>query len=141
MLYRRNVEKIASYETLSELDQDYPVQCLRKVRWEADVFYDAYEAIYLGEEKILIDVFHMDKTKWFSRILNFSVESPEFSGLLIGDSLFEKVMVIDPLGDYLFLYTGRGEPRVSRHYFRSGYMIEITYDEQFDIETIERRLI
>ncbi len=65
----------------------------------------------------------------------------DFNLLSIGQQLAD-VKMLDPKGDYIFLYTGRADiPRVSTHYTSDGYLITITYDDNNIISKIDFELI
>lgn len=119
---------------INQLNAEYPIQCLRKND-------SHYQVVYRGNQKILIVVFDLNGDKILSEIYNISEISSAFDVLSVGHNLCE-VQKIDPLGDYTFLYTGRSDsPRISYHYTSDGYIIQITYDDENDIITIEKCLI
>lgn len=70
--------------------------------------------------------------------LPVSVESKHFESINIGESI-DNVQKIDPLGDYIFLYTGRNDfPKISTHYTSDGYIIGIHYDEDYHVIKIDK---
>lgn len=119
---------------INQLNAEYPIQCLRKVD-------SHYQAVYRGNQKILIVVFDLSGIKILSKIYNISVIASDFNALSIGQSICE-VQKIDPKGDFTFLYTGRNNaPQISYHYTSDGYIIQITYNDENDIIDIDKDLI
>ena len=64
----------------------------------------------------------------------------DFDRVAVGQSL-DEVRAFDPNGEYIFLYTGSGTPRVSSHYTKDGYCITIEYDVSNTIISINKGLI
>lgn len=105
---------------LSELNDLLPIKCLRKTA-------EGYSAIYAIDEAIEILFFDEEgqfigktKQKW-------SAPKKVFDTIQKGDSL-DRIMSIDPNGNYLFLNTGHNEPMNSFHYTEDGYYIVIKYE-------------
>lgn len=119
---------------MSELDQLYPIECLREVN-------GIYRASYQGVEKVAILLFDHDGNKIVGNIYNAQKRKSDFEELVEGQSL-EDVQKIDPKGNYLFLYTGRNDtPKLSSHYTKDGYLITIGYDATNIIISIQEELI
>ena len=127
--------ELASFSgSMNELNTKYPVECLR----EDD---GMYRVSYLGERGIAVLLFDDSGNKISGKIYGAQSVKLDFNGLIKGQSL-DEVMVIDPDGEYLFLYTGRSDtPKVSSHYTKDGYLITIEYDTSNAITSISERLI
>jgi hypothetical protein len=120
--------------SLSELNQKYPVECLRVTETMKSV-------VYLSEHNIVFVYF--DRNGNQSAISNkygLKHTSAEFMTLQIGDTLTD-VMEFDPDGSYLFLYTGVKSPRGSTHCTKDGYLVLISYDEHSIITSIDIHMI
>ena len=129
------LNKINAYGgTINQLNSEFPIQCLRAVK-------SGYQAVYRGDQKILIIVFGLNGDKILSKIYNISKTSSVFDGLTVGYTL-DETQKLDPLGDYTFLYTGRNDiPYVSYHCTHDGYIIQISYDNNNTITAIEKNMI
>ena len=99
------------------------------------IAYGQYQVAHYGKESVAITLFDEEKNFLFGKIYNCTLNSNAFDHLQIGDSL-DAVMDLDPDGDYIFLQTGRGSPRVSKHYTLDKSEILITYDETLRIVDI-----
>ena len=120
--------------SLNELNEEYPVECLR----EED---GIYRVSYLGEERIAVLQFDSSCKKLSGNVYSARLKINDFGNLVIGQSLAE-VKTIDPNGVYLFLYTGRSDtPKVSSHYTKDGYFISIEYDASNIIISISKKMI
>lgn len=120
--------------SISELNVQYPIQCLREDN-------GTYRVSYLGDEKVAILLFDDSGNRILGNIYSAQQLKSDFSGLVKGQAL-EKVRAIDPNGEYLFLYTGRNDtPKVSSHYTKDGYLITIEYDASNTIIGIKQELI
>lgn len=115
--------------TLSELDDKYPVECLRKDN-------STYRASYLGDDSILVLFFDDLGERTGGFVYNISPPRASFATLSIGQSVLD-VKSFDPNGSYLFLYAGSSEiPHESMHFTEDGYMITIEYDQSIDPKII-----
>ena len=120
--------------SIDELNNNYPIECLRKEK-------GIYRAAYLGNECVVILLFDKDGNSLSAKKHRTQLIKNDFSSLKIGDSL-EEVRLIDSDGEYLFLYTGRNDvPKVSYHYTQDGILITIEYNESNTIISINEELI
>lgn len=126
------LEQIRIFDgNINELNDKYPIQCLRRVD-------AAYSIVFLSEERILMAIYDDRGNKLFCNIFNLSKEVAAFEHINIGDTI-EKVKNVDPLGEYLFLYTGRNDiPHNSKHYTSDGFCIQISYDENNVVTSIDK---
>ena len=129
------LSKIVEFNgSIDELNDQYPIECLRKDN-------DTYRVAFLGDESIVVLLFDNYGNRLFGNIYNTHLLKSDFEGLIKGQSL-EEVRRIDPNGEYLFLYTGRNDtPKVSSHYTKDGYLITIKYDISNIIININEKLI
>lgn len=120
--------------SLSELNIQFPIECLRED-------HGTYRVSYLGDGSIAMLWFDESGNKLWGRIYSAQQIKSDFDRLVIGESLKE-VRMIDPKGDYLFLYTGRNDtPKVSLHCTKDGYLITIEYDASNTIISINEELM
>lgn len=129
------INRINEYEcTMFELNEIYPIECIRETE-------NGYRVTYWGEKCILELFFDKNGSKINGKICIALKSKYDFEKLVVGKSL-QDVRILDPKGDYLFLYTGRNDiPKVSTHYTKDGYLIKITYDEKNQITRIDEELI
>lgn len=107
--------------SINELDDKYPIECVRKVK-------SAYRVSYLGDFCIAVIIFDGSGDKILGKVHSAKLLKSDFAGLAVGQSL-DYVRKIDPEGEYIHLYTGRNDtPRISTHYTNDGYLITIEYD-------------
>ena len=97
---------------------------------------DGNLVIYRGNTMILMLIFDSYGNKLSSNFYDMALEKSAFDTICIGSSLSE-VQTLDPKGQYLFLYTGTGEPRVSTHCTSDGFLINITYGKNNIVENID----
>lgn len=129
-----DLQKIVNFNgSLTELNAQYSIKCKREINQQ-------YRAAFRGETKIAILYFDKDGNKVFSKAYQWSVKKECFDKLQKGDSL-DKVIQIDPDGEYLFLYTDRNDFHSSVHFTTDGYLITIDYDEKNTIKSIDIELI
>ncbi len=120
--------------TINELDTRYTIECVRKIE-------NGYRVAYCGEFSIGIIIFNNNGKRILGNIYSATQSKSSFNVLSVGQSL-ENAKIIDPKGDYIFLYTGRNDtPKISTHYTNDGYIIKITYDDKNLITNIETELI
>lgn len=120
--------------SIDELNAQYPIECLREDN-------STYRAAYLGNESIAVLLFDNYGNKLLGRVYSIQLLKSDFDSLKEGQSL-EEARIIDPNGEYLFLYTGRNDtPKVSSHYTKDGYLITIEYDASNAIISINKNLI
>ena len=120
--------------TLNQFNTKYPIECLRKNG-------DFYRASYLGNESVAIVLFDNSYNKITGKIYSTALYKSEFERLEKGQ-LLSDVMIIDPDGEYMFLYAGRNDiPKVSTHYTKDGYLITVEYDDSNTIVSISEELI
>ena len=120
--------------TINELNAQYPIECIRKVK-------GGYRVSYLGDLSVAVIFFDNVGSKILGRVYSMVRLKSEFSDLTKGQSI-ETVQKIDPTGEYLFLYSGRNDlPRISTHYTRDGSLITIEYDSSRMILDIKEELI
>ncbi len=126
------LDKINTYDgTINQLNSEFPIQCLRTVKSE-------YQAVYRGDQKLLIIVFGLNGDKVLSKIYNVSKISSIFDGLTAENTL-DEIQKLDPLSDYTFLYTGRNDIACVSYYCTyDGYMIQISYNDNNAITAIEK---
>ena len=120
--------------TLEEMHAKYPIQCLRDKS-------NRYRASYRSESDVLIIYFDLEGEKTFSYKRPLSKPtSSEFLELEIGQHLNE-VMEFDENGDYIFLYSGSTKIKISSHFTLDGYLIELTFDDDYKLKSIYYELI
>lgn len=120
--------------SMDELNSKYPIECLRKDD-------GMYRASYLGDGSIAVVLFDNAGNRLLGNIYSTQLLKSDFDGLVKGHLLGE-VRVIDPDGEYLFLYTGRKDtPKVSSHYTKDGYLITFEYDDKNTIISVREELI
>lgn len=120
--------------TMEELNEQYPIECLRKVG-------NTYRVSYLGNDSVAVILFDSRENKILGRVYSLHLTKADYNGLAIGQSL-EIVQKTDPNGEYLFLYTGSDNaPKISTHYTKDGYLIAVEYDEGNTITRITTSLI
>ena len=121
-------------ESISKLDSQYPIECLREHN-------QSYRVSYLGDKKVVILIFDDSGNKILGNIYNMQKLKSDFEELIVGQPL-QYVQKIDPHGEYLFLYTGRNDiPKISTHCTKDGYLITIEYDDSNTIISITEELI
>jgi len=120
--------------TLGEMHTKYPIQCLREKHY-------GYRASYRSESDVLIIYFDLEGEKTFGYKRPFSKRtSSEFLELEVGQHL-DEVMEFDESGDYMFLYSGDSKIKMSVHFTLDGYLIELTFDDDYKLESIHCALI
>lgn len=120
--------------SLNELNNKYPIECLREDN-------GMYRVSYLGDESVVIFVFDGSGNRLLGSTYSTQLLKSDFDKLVKGQSV-DKVRAIDPNGEYLFLYTGRNDtPKVSSHYTKDGYLITIEYDVSNVITSMNEKLI
>lgn len=120
--------------SINELNHEYPIECLREDN-------GTYRASYLGDGSVAVLIFDDSGDKLLSNIYKTELLKSNFVELVRGKSL-EDVRVIDPDGEYLFLYAGRNDtPKVSSHYTKDGYLITIKYDDLNTVTSINEEMI
>ena len=131
---RPQLEEIAQYSgNLNELNDSYPIECLRKKG-------DTYRVSFWGEDSLAILIFDSEGNKSFGKVYTQSPVAAEFNAVLPGKTV-EDVKLIDPEGEYLFLYTGRNDYPYSTHYTRDGYFVIVEYDSTNTVIAITKELI
>ena len=125
---------IAQFQgTMKELNVEYPMECVREMN-------GIYRVSYLGQSKIATIIFDEKGNILIGNVYDTVKRNSDFEDLLIGQSL-DEVKKFDPNGGYLFLYTGKNNPRISTHYTLDGYLISIEYDDKNRVIDIKRELI
>ena len=129
------LSEIADFNgSLSELCEKYPAECLRKADGE-------FRVSYLGEESVAVVRFDAVGKKLYGHVYGTKLLKSDFDKLKPGSTL-DDVRIIDPDGEYLFLYTGRNDiPRLSSHYTKDGWLITVMYDDSNTVTSIEAELI
>ena len=119
--------------TFEELNGKYGAECVRKTS-------DGYRVSFLGESSFAIIYCDESGNIKMGEVYSAERHQADFMDLLIGQALND-VQGIDPNGSYLFLYTGRNDPRISTHCTIDGYIIHIKYDEKNTIVDISKELL
>lgn len=120
--------------TMEKLNEQYPIECLRKVG-------NDYRVSYLGSDSVALIYFDSHENKIFGRVYSTYLKKADFDSIAIGQSL-ESLQKTDPYGEYLFLYTDSDKaPRISTHCTKDGYLITVEYDEENTIKSIIKSLI
>lgn len=120
--------------SLSELNTQYPIECLRK---DSGV----YRVSYLGDGSVAVLLFDDSGNRIWGKIYNTNLLKSDL-GRLVKGQLLEEVKAIDPNGEYLFLFTGKNDtPKVSTHYTKDGYKVTVEYDDSNTIINIKEELI
>ena len=119
---------------MTELRELYPFECVRKVG-------DNYRVSFLGNDCVAIIIYDNCGNKIIGDIFNLYCVKSDFTDLRTGQ-LLNDVQIIDPQGEYLFLYTGRSDsPKISTHYTKDGYLISVEYDDNNTILSVVTELI
>ena len=96
---------------------------------------------YLGNDSVAVIYFDGSDYNIFVRVYSLYLTKADFNELATGQ-LLDSVQKIDPLGEYLFLYTGSNDaPKISTHYTKDGYSITVEYDEGNTILSVTTSLI
>ena len=120
--------------TLEEMHAKYPIQCLREKS-------NRYRASYRSESDVLIIYFDLEGKKTFSLKWPFSKRtSSELLELEVGAYVYD-IMEFDENGDYIFLYSGSTKIKISSHFTLDGYLIELTFDDDYKLKSIYSVLI
>ena len=128
-LERINQENALRRDSISDLEKTCDVQYVDK---------DSPDriAVVTGETQVLVIHFNEDGKMQSQEMRPVSPASAEFEALSAKDPI-NSVMEIDSNAQYGFLFSGRNDsPRLSYHYTRDGYCIEITYDDNYEIANI-----
>lgn len=116
--------------TINELNSRYPVECVRKIN-------HLYQILYLGDSTVAIMTYDNLGNKVSGKLYDAKLKKSDYEDLTNGMSINE-VKMIDPNGEFLFLYSGRNDsPKISTHYTSDGYLIIIEYDEKNIIKNID----
>lgn len=119
---------------VSELNQKYPIECLRSDG-------EFYRVVYLGACEAAVIVFDEAGNKVLSNIYSAENHKSDFAELKEGQPL-DFVKTIAPNGDYTFLHSGRNDvERNSVHYTDDGYIVTVGYDNSNKIISINYDLI
>ena len=128
-------------KTLSEVNDKYEIECLRKVD---DIYYAIFNTI---DDCTLYLLFsndhgfdeHADDYVVVSYLfLKEPCYSYSFSSLVVNESSIDDVKKIDPLAQYI-IGTGRTDFNdCSFHYTMDGFAITIKYNESQLVESIEK---
>ena len=118
--------------SIHELNNLYKIECIRETSY-------GYRIMYRSDTQIA-EVWVQNERITGGWIYNISENCVAFNAITVGQTI-DDVKEIDPYGSYLFLYSGRGEPRESRHYTLDGFLIIIEYDEQYRVSNIQTALI
>ena len=120
---------------LEEMHKKYPIQCLRENS-------NKYRVSYRSESDILVISFDLvDGRKRFSLKWPFSKRtSSELLELEVGAYVYD-IMEFDENGDYYFLSAGDSKTKISTHYTLDGYLIELTFDDDYKLKSIYSVLI
>ena len=120
--------------SMNELNTKHPIECLRQDN-------GTYRVSYLGDGSIAVLLFDDSGNRLSGNIYSTLLLKSDFDSLVKGQ-LLDEVRLIDPNGEYLFLYTGRNDtPKVSSHYTKDGYLVTIEYDVSNVIISINEELI
>lgn len=123
--------------TMSEYDKAYHSYYVKKI----DDEYGVYRVFYKVNNCLAVVYFDADGNKLFGDKYNANTLKADFSNIEKGQNI-DRVLQIDPNGEYKFLYTGRNDsPKISHHYTKDGYFITIQYNEEFNILSIQEELI
>ena len=124
-----NQESVMERGSLSDLEKTCDVQYVDRTSPEKT-------AVVAGETQVLVVQYDEDGKMRSQKILSISPASEEFEALSAEDPI-NSVIAVDPAADYGFLFSGRNDDsKLSYHYTRDGYCIEITYDSNYQITDI-----
>lgn len=127
-------EIVESSKSLTELNERYPVVCLRDSN-------GYFRVTYPGKNQVAVLLFDADGNPVLAGIHTTSVKKSDFESLTVGNTL-ANVRLMDPDGDFSFLYTGRTDiPRTSTHYTQDGWLVTVTYDDSDHIVEITSELL
>ena len=130
----QQLNEIVSFGKLDDLNEHYPIECVRKRD-------GIYRVSYLGGEQIAVVTFDVYGNKISGKVYSAQLSKAEFDAVKAGQTLSD-VQALDSDGDYLFLYSGRNDlERISYHYSKDGYLISIKYDTDNTILSVTEELI
>lgn len=117
-----------------ELNEQYPIQCVRQDR-------DDYRIVYRSEDAVLLIYFDQNGEKLVSEKRKLSKIKSDFDNVKEGQSI-DEIKQLDDSGDYIFLYTGRIDvKKISSHYTCDGYLIQISYNDDLCVESVQTEFI
>lgn len=102
-----------------------------------------YTTIFQTEKGMVLVSFDAQQVYSHAQILRIAqgISEKEMDNIAIGSHL-EDVMLIDPDGEYLFLYTSSSDvPLISQHLLENGVQYTFFYDEEFHIISIKRSIL
>lgn len=119
-------------KTVDQLNDEYPIDCLRKDD-------DGCHVIYQGSYRILVLQFNEDgtwrKTDKLHSLYRLTETRGKFDELKEGDAV-SKVQKTDPTAYFPFLVDKTSTDLESNHYTDDGYHTTIRYDEKFKITSV-----
>ena len=119
---------------IHKYNREYPIECVRNSIY-------GYRVVYRGSSHIALIWFDADGQKTHAQLVELQHTAADFMEIAPGETL-ERVRATHPEGEYLFLYTGRNDaPRISTHYTVDGYIVRISYDLNYEVESITTELI
>ncbi len=120
---------VNSNMSLRDLNNAYPVEHIKEENGVSRV-------VFIGNDHIAVLVYDNLGNKLLGKKYEIRLHKSDFIKLSKGMPI-EKVMDIDPHGEYLFFETGRNDiPKQSTHFTKDGYIIIIEYDNMFRIKKI-----
>lgn len=120
--------------SLQELNDHYPIECLREVN-------DLYRVSYWGNNHVAVLCFDNSENWLWGKVYSVQRVNADFDNLIKGQSSKE-VMTMDPDGEYVLFYVEREDVSLeSTHYTKDGYIVTIKYDTARTIISINQELI
>lgn len=131
----KQLQEIANdYGTLGKLNAKYRIECIREDN-------GMYRVSYLGEDGVAVIWYGETGERLWGNVYKTQLLKNDFDGIKKGQTL-DDVRMVDPNGEYLFLYAGRNDlPRKSVHYTKDGYCISIWYDNSNIISSMIEELL
>lgn len=129
------LQKICALKgNIHKYNREYPIECARNS-------INGYRVVYRGSSHMALIWFDADGEKIHAQLVELQHAAADFMEIELGETL-ETVRSTYPEGVYLFLYTGRNDtPRISSHYTVDGYIVYISYDVNYVVESITTELI
>ena len=119
---------------IHEYNRAYPIECIRNS-------VNGYRVIYRGSSHIALIWFDEAGEKIYTQLVELRNTAADYMEIELGETL-ETVRSMYPEGVYLFGSTGRNDaPRISSHYTIDGYIVYISYDSNYEVESITTELI
>lgn len=130
-----NLDIINSLDVdINELNKQYPIERIRQNE-------NNFQVIYRSSQSVLILNYSLNGKKNYSNKYTTTKLKDDFNKITIGNTI-DFVQKFDKDGSFPFMYIGRNDlPLISYHYTMDGYLIELTYDDDFRVMDIATNLL